>query len=169
MRSPNSATHFEGNTSLFRTSKQESHWVLLVNEGNMKGANIVVDDETGEVFELSTRQCNDEDRWTIMPSLESYPSLELVDLDNSRYITELHESITTLSKLKKLVLTRCVGLERLPASLGRLQNLQEVRKNNTVGRRTKLCTGHRNHGKLSISFGSYASMITLPSHFRVLV
>jgi len=118
------ASLLDAKASSFATSRQTSDWIL-VEEGNMKGANIIVDNETSEVVQLSTRECKDEDRWTIMPSLEAYPSLQSVDLDNSRYIAKLHESITSLSKLRKLFLTRCVGLERLPASLGRLQNLQE--------------------------------------------
>lgn len=116
-----------GESSLPQLNSRQNDWVL-VEEGDMKGANIIVHNETNEVVQLSTRESKDEDRWTTMPSLEAYPSLQLVDLDNSRYITELHDSITGLSNMKKLMLTRCVSLERLPASLGRLESLQEVGK-----------------------------------------
>lgn len=108
-------------------SSSKSNDCVLVAEGTMKGANILVDNETSEVVQLSTKDCADEDRWTVMPSVEGYPALQVVDLHNSRYITELHESITGLSQLKKLALTRCVSLERLPPGLGRLQHLQDVR------------------------------------------
>ena len=94
----------------------------------MRGANILVDEETHEVVQLSTKDCADQDRWTEMPSVEAYPALQVLDLHNSRYISELHESITGLGRLKKLTLTRCVSLERLPTNLGRLENLEEVRQ-----------------------------------------
>lgn len=102
-------------------------WVLVA-EGSMRGANILVDEETNEVVQLSTKDCADQDRWTEMPSVEAYPALQVLDLHNSRYIPELHESIAGLGRLKKLILTRCVSLERLPANLGRLENLQVVRQ-----------------------------------------
>ena len=102
-------------------------WVLVA-EGSMRGANILVDEETHEVVQLSTKDCADQDRWTEMPSVEAYPALQVLDLHNSRYISELHESITGLGRLKKLTLTRCVSLERLPTNLGRLENLEEVRQ-----------------------------------------
>lgn len=104
----------------------ESDWVLI-DEGTMKGVNIVVDHATSEVIRLSTKDCKDADRWMDMPSLECFPSLEYVDLHNSRYITDLHESIVGLVDLKRLSLTRCLSLERLPSAIGRLRNLQEVR------------------------------------------
>lgn len=104
---------------------KQSDWIL-VEEGDMKGANIIMDSVTNEVVQLSTSECKDEDRWTEMPSLEAYPSLEYVNLDNSRYIKELNETVTGLTKLKKLVLTKCLSLESLPLNLGRLENLQEV-------------------------------------------
>lgn len=105
---------------------RQSDWVL-VEDGGMKGANIIMDNVTNEVVQLSTKDCKDEDRWTEMPSLEAYPFLEYVSLDNSRYIREVHESLTGLTKLRKLALTRCLSLERLPSSLGKLENLREVR------------------------------------------
>lgn len=107
------------------SSLKQSDWVLI-ETGDMKGANIIIDSRTNEVVQLSTRNCKDADRWTEMPSLEEYPSLEIVNLESSRYIKELHDSITGLSKLRTLVLTRCLCLERLPVSFGRLESLQEV-------------------------------------------
>ena len=108
------------------SSKPHHDWVLVA-AGDMRGANIRVDQETNEVVQLSTKDCADDDRWTEMPSVATYPALQDLDLHNSRYIRELHESITGLGQLKTLSLTRCVSLERLPPSLGRLENLQEVR------------------------------------------
>lgn len=106
----------------------QSDWVL-VEQGAMKGANIIVDSVSDEVVQLSTANCKDEDRWTEMPSVEEYPSLEIVDLHNSRYIQDLHESVTGLAKLRKLILTSCVSLERLPSNLGSLLCLEEVSTN----------------------------------------
>ena len=62
-----------------------------------------------------------------MPSIEHYPKLQTLDLDNSRYLVELDDSVGSLTDLNRLILTRCERLERLPESLGNLHNLQEVR------------------------------------------
>jgi hypothetical protein len=101
-------------------------WVLL-DEGEMKGMNIVVNHTTGEVTLLSTRFSRDTDRWKVdMPSVESYPSLKVLDLHNCRYLRSLHSSLGCLSGLTSLDLTRCDRLESLPESLGRLKSLEEV-------------------------------------------
>lgn len=104
---------------------EESDWVLL-EEDSMKGVNIIVDHNTGEVVALSTRYCADEDRWSEMPSVERFASLRTLDLHNSRYLTELHESVTNLPELRQLIVTRCTRLERFPDGLGRNINLREV-------------------------------------------
>ena len=105
----------------------QGDWILL-EEGAMRGMNIVVDQSSNEVISLSTRNCRDADRWREeMPSLEGFPALQTLDLDNCRYLTELDESVGTLQQLRKLSVTRCDRLERLPKSLYSLGNLQEVR------------------------------------------
>lgn len=101
---------------------------MLVEEGAMRGMNIIVDTNTGNVTALSTRYCKDAERWRDkMPSIEHYPNLQTLDLDNSRYLVELDDSVGSLADLNRLILTRCERLERLPDSLGNLCNLQEVR------------------------------------------
>lgn len=113
-------------------SEDSDNWILL-DDGVMKGVNIVVDNKSGNVIQLSTRFTKDQDRWTTndndgMPSLEGYSSsLQILDLHNSRYLTSLHDSVTSLGRLRKLILTSCDRLERLPDSLGRNEQLQEVR------------------------------------------
>lgn len=116
------------------SSRPLDDWVLVA-AGQMRGSNIRVDHETDEVVQLSTKDCADEDRWTEMPSVAEYPGLQHLDLHNSRYIQELHESVTGLDHLKTLSLTQCVNLERLPPTLGRLENLQEVRLKNATSTR----------------------------------
>lgn len=103
-------------------------WILL-EEGAMKGMNIIVDQSTEEVISLSTRHCRDVERWKEgMPSLEAnLLSLQTLDLDSSRYLTELNPSVGSLQQLRRLFLTRCDRLERLPDSICSLGNLQEVR------------------------------------------
>jgi hypothetical protein len=104
-----------------------SDWILL-EEGELKGMNIIVDHESGNVLSLSTRFCRDEDRWTDMPELTQYPALQTLDLHNSRHIVQLNESIGTIASLKSLILTRCDALNGLPTSIGQLTSLQEVRR-----------------------------------------
>jgi hypothetical protein len=104
----------------------EGEWILI-EDGNLKGMNIIVDDCTGNVLSFSTRFCREAERWIgEMPSLQAYPKMLKLDLYKSRYITDLHESVGYLGNLKKLDLTRCECLERLPDSIGGLGNLQEV-------------------------------------------
>jgi hypothetical protein len=106
----------------------KSDWILL-EEGNLKGMNIVVDHETGDVLSFSTRFCRDVDRWTAMPSLAQYETLQMLDLHNSRYLVQLHDSVGSLKKLRSLILSNCESLVGLPESLGELKNLQEVCRN----------------------------------------
>jgi Leucine-rich repeat (LRR) protein len=108
-------------------SGRRGDWIL-VDKGPMKGMSIIVDQSSGEVVSLSSRYCRDPERWREnMPSPEGYStSLRTLDLDNSRYLVELSNSIGSLSRLEKLYLTRCERLERLPDSICRLANLQEV-------------------------------------------
>jgi hypothetical protein len=106
---------------------KKEDWVLL-QDGVMKGMNIVVESTTGDVDSLSTRFCRDAERWNDeMPLLEGLASLRTLDLHNSRYLRTLHDSVGSLDALRCLILSRCDRLEHLPESLGRLKNLQEVR------------------------------------------
>lgn len=104
-------------------------WILL-DDGAMRGMNVIVDQTTEEIVSLSTRNCRDVDRWKEgMPSLNAnFHSLQTLDLDNSRYLVGLHPTVGSLSNLRRLILTRCDRLERLPDSICSLNNLQEVRK-----------------------------------------
>jgi hypothetical protein len=61
-----------------------------------------------------------------MPSLEEYSALRVLDLENCRYIVELHDTVGSLSMLLRMFVTKCDRLERLPNSINCLQNLQEV-------------------------------------------
>jgi hypothetical protein len=100
---------------------------ILVEDGDCKGMTLLADRKTGSVVYLSTRYCNDADRWSKMPSMERFASLTLLDLHKSRYTSNLHESVGDLVNLKRLVLSRCSKLETLPSSIGNLGNLTEVR------------------------------------------
>ena len=103
-------------------------WILL-EDGAMKGVNIIVDQATEEVISLSTRHCRDVERWKEMPSLEAnFLSMQTLDLDNSRYLVDLHTTVGSLQHLRRLYLTRCDRLECLPDSICLLGNLQEVRR-----------------------------------------
>lgn len=116
--------------SLSRSINQsggDDDWIW-VDEGAMKGFNIMVDRSSGDVISLSSRQCRDFERWKDkMPSVAEYAkTLQVLDLDNCRYVIELNDSIGSLQRLQSLYLTRCERLERLPASLCCLSNLEEV-------------------------------------------
>ena len=106
--------------------QQLDGWVFL-EEGHLKGMEIVVDQVSNEVVSLSTRNCRDSDRWRhVMPSLEQYSALRVLDLENCRYIIELHDTVGSLRMLLRMLVTKCDRLERLPNSINCLQNLQEV-------------------------------------------
>jgi len=118
------ATHANAETQMDEVGREDD-WIL-VDDGELRGMNIVVDHTTGEVMKLSTRFCRDADRWKIMPALAEFPSLETLDLHNCRYLVDVDDSVGNLKSLKHLFMTRCDSLERLPNSIGRLENLQEV-------------------------------------------
>lgn len=111
-------------------------WILVSgaagdNEPNEKnpfdGVTLMAEKKTGQVVFLSTRKSPDLDRWSVMPSLERFhESLLVLDLDKSRYLKSIDESVVGLTNLKQLMLTRCSSLTRLPDSIGNLNNLTEV-------------------------------------------
>jgi hypothetical protein len=81
------------------------------------------------IISVSTRACLDINRWqddSQIPSLENFTQLQHLELDKDRYLTRLHESVTTLKDLQSLVLTRCSRLQGLPHTIGQLSNLQVV-------------------------------------------
>ena len=82
----------------------------------------------GRVISLSSRQCRDVDRWeTTMPSLNEHAKdLQVLDLYKNRYIRQLDDSVVDLVALKSLLLVGCSRLQKLPDSIGRLQQLEEV-------------------------------------------
>jgi Leucine-rich repeat (LRR) protein len=103
----------------------ESDWVL-VHDGDLKGVTLVVDRNTGEAVTLTTRSCRDEDRWETVPDLSQNKSLEVLDLYNSRYLTDFDASVCHGPSLKRLLLTRCDNLRTVGPAIGILQNLVEL-------------------------------------------
>jgi hypothetical protein len=103
----------------------KSDWILL-EDGELKGMTIIVDHNSGDILSLSTRVCRDEDRWTEMPSLTQYSTVQTLDLHNSRHLSHLSETIGSMKSLRRLILSRCDALMTLPVSLGQLSKLQEV-------------------------------------------
>jgi hypothetical protein len=116
----------------------KSDWILL-EDGELKGMTIIVDHDSGDVLSLSTRLCRDEDRWTEMPSLTQYSTLQTLDLHNSRHLSRLSETIGSMKSLRRLILSRCYALTTLPVSLGELSSLQEVRRFNRAARTLQIC------------------------------
>lgn len=106
--------------------QSEGDW-LLVGEGDLKGVTLVVRRGSGEAVSLSTRSQSEEDRWDDVPDLSSYPSLEVLDLHKSRYITTFDASVCMAPNLKRLLLTNCSQLCTISPSIGSLRNLTEVR------------------------------------------
>lgn len=106
----------------------ESGWEF-VEEGSLKGVTLLVSRDTGSAISLSTSSCREEDRWEKLPSdaLAKFPSLQVLDLNKSRYITEFDVSTCQLPRLQRLLLTRCNNLCHICPSIGSLQNLTEVR------------------------------------------
>ena len=93
----------------------------------MNGAEIVLE-EGGAVVSLSTETTPDCNRWEMMPSVSEFSSsLVILNLHKARYIESLHSSVCQLINLKKLVLTQCDQLTMLPAEIGSLKSLMEVR------------------------------------------
>ena len=109
----------------------EGDW-LLVGEGDLKGVTLVVHRGSGETISLSTRSQTEEDRWEEVPDLGNYPSLEILDLHKSRYITEFDASVCTAPNLRRLLLTNCSSLSTLSPTIGTLKNLTEVRTSGEV-------------------------------------
>ena len=122
-------------------STNQNNWILL-DEGSdgMKGVTIIVEESSGTIISVSTRTCPDTERWKSMPPLTQgndndttstsydFTTTQILDLHNSRYISELHPKIhTQLPNVRQLILTRCDRLELLPESICSLQHLQEVR------------------------------------------
>lgn len=98
-----------------------------INTGSFKGSQVVVNNTNGQVEILSTRNCSLlEESSNGMPSISEFPDLEILDLHKSSHLRELNSSICDLVRLRKLILTRCCALERLPPLLGALKNLREV-------------------------------------------
>ncbi len=110
-----------------RSGMDDGSWII-VEEEDLKGMTLIADKNTGSVVCISARQCSDNDRPSVMPSLDKYTSLEVLDLHGYRYVKSLHDSIGNLTRLKRLILTECSLLRTLPSSLGNLHNLTEVRK-----------------------------------------
>jgi len=99
----------------------------LLLQGDFKGCTVQSDAATGTVIALSTQSQSDVDRWDVMPSLQGFPDLQRLSLDQNRYLLKLDESVTQLDKLTHLVVTRCTRLQEIPSAIGWLQNLQVVR------------------------------------------
>lgn len=112
----------------FRVSSggaDDGSWII-VGEGDLKGMTLIADKDTGSIVRISARQCSDTDRPSIMPSLEKYSSLQVLDLHGYRHVKCLHDSVGNLTELKRLILTECSLLSTLPLSLGNLHKLIEV-------------------------------------------
>jgi hypothetical protein len=137
--SNSSGTHI--NMNYKNISNINNNWVLLEQDSDvMKGTTIIVEQSSGNIYSISTRACPDKDRWKslIMPpfylnndetntTLTDFTTVQVLDLHNSRYITELHPTIhVQLPNLRQLLLTRCDRLKLLPESICSLQFLQEV-------------------------------------------
>ena len=111
----------------FEVLGKDDDWTM-VEGGELKGMMRGTDRNNGLVVSLSARQCPDANRWSTMPSLDSFGSLKELDLHKSRYCRQLHVSVCNLENLEKLILTRCERLTSLPESIGLLHNLREVRR-----------------------------------------
>lgn len=108
------------------TANEKDDWVVLVEDGVLRGTVLHTDRTTGHVVCMSTRTCKDEDRWTEMPCVAQFSSLLILDLHKSRYLTTLDESVGDLKSLKRMILTRCNNLVTLPRAIGNLKHLTEV-------------------------------------------
>ena len=112
--------------SAFEVIGRDKVWSSII-DGPLSGARVGKRQDNGAIVAMSLRHCPDPKRWFTMPSLESYTSLNELDLHKCRYIRSLHGSITSLVGLEVLILTRCERLTALPNDIGRLENLREVR------------------------------------------
>lgn len=97
---------------------------------NISNSSMMISDDGTSLTTRHARHC---ERWMPeMPSLMAFQAtLKVLDLHDCRYITELHPSVTQLQNLESLRLNRCLLLEYLPADLGRLKALREVRSKNS--------------------------------------
>ena len=112
-----------------RSSEDDGIWIVVEDRDlELDGMTLVTDGESGDIVGLSSRSCSNEQKRRLMPSFEEYPNLKVVDLHNYRYMRSVHESIANLPDLRKLILSRCDLLQKLPASIGRLDRLVEVRQ-----------------------------------------
>ena len=91
----------------------------------LDGAVTIIHDAA--VISISTRETPDCSRWALMPSVSSFvASLVVLDLHQSRYIVNLHDSVCQLVHLKTLILTHCYKLKSLPDAIGNLTSLEKV-------------------------------------------
>jgi len=112
------------------TASQEDDGIWIVVEDRdleLDGMTLVADRDSGDIVGLSSRSCSNEQKRCSMPSLVDYPHLKVVDLHNYRYIRSIHESVGNLPDLRRLILSRCDLLQKLPAAIGNLDRLVEVR------------------------------------------
>ena len=107
-------------------SSEKENILIAIEDGELEGMTLVADRESGEIVGLSSRSCRNESKRRLMPSLKDYPALKHVDFHNYRYMRNVHRSIGDLRCLQRLVLSRCDLLEKLPASIGKLDRLVEV-------------------------------------------
>ena len=107
------------------SSSNDGIWIV-VEDGELEGMTLVADRESGDIVGLSSRNSSNEQKRSSMPSLKDYPTLKVVDLHSYRYIRRLHESVTDLAALQRLILSRCDLLQKLPASIGKLNCLVDV-------------------------------------------
>ena len=77
---------------------------IVVEEGELKGMTLITDRESGDIVGLSSRSCSNEQMRSSMPSLSDNSNLKVIDLHNYRYIRNLHESVTDLQFLERLIL-----------------------------------------------------------------
>ena len=111
----------------------------MIGTGSFKGSQVVLNNTNPQVEVLSTRHRSSLEEWTDgMPCISEFPNLEVLDLHKSSLMRELHGSVCGLLRLRKLVLTRCNALERLPPLLGQLKNLREVRRMSCYLQRSRL-------------------------------
>ena len=114
------------NDNVVLSSIDKDDWIMLAEEDALRGTVLYADKLNGHVVCLSTRTCNDEDRWIEMPSLSQFPNLLILDLHKSRYLTTLDGSVGDLKDLQRMILTGCKSLRTLPQAIGNLKQLTEV-------------------------------------------
>jgi len=100
--------------------------IIVVEDGELEGMTLVVDRESGETVGLSSRSSRNEAKRRSMPSLKDYSALKEIDFHNYRYMRTVADSIGDLRCLQRLILSRCDLLQKLPPSIGKLDQLIEV-------------------------------------------